>query len=240
MEEHESLDRAAERQLNDIVIQNPLPRERGNREHIEQVADHIERHLGPIHQVFHEIASDIVHIDIHHVKPTPQRDFNILITTGMSEKAMVTPTEAWECRFAELMLFLPPSWPLTMEVMKREELYWPVRWMKMLARFPHEHETWLGWGHTVPNGDPPEPFASDTKLCGFLIMGPPIEYEPFFAMKVNPGKTVYFYEMMPLYREEMKFKLRHGVDALLDRFAAGRIGHVLDVRRRNVCRGKKR
>jgi hypothetical protein len=34
-------------------------------EHIEAISAHLERHLGPVSGVFHEIISDLVHIDVH-------------------------------------------------------------------------------------------------------------------------------------------------------------------------------
>ena len=38
-----------------------------------------------------------------------------------------------------------------------------------LARLPHEFQTLLWQGHTVPNGDPALPYARNTKLCGALV-----------------------------------------------------------------------
>lgn len=35
---------------------------------IDAISAHIERHVGRVHMVFHEIVSDELHIDIHHVK----------------------------------------------------------------------------------------------------------------------------------------------------------------------------
>ena len=47
-----------------------------------------------------------------------------------------------------------------------------MRWLKQLARMPHEYDTWLWTGHTVPNFDPPEPYDESTSLCGALVMPP--------------------------------------------------------------------
>ncbi|WP_251274378.1 hypothetical protein, partial [Enterobacter hormaechei] len=37
----------------------------GEEQHIEAISAHLERHLGPVSGVFHEIISDLVHIDVH-------------------------------------------------------------------------------------------------------------------------------------------------------------------------------
>lgn len=70
-------------------------------------------------------------------------------------------------RYTELCIFLPANWPLESEpyqtieeTFKDENNYWPLRWLKKLARFPHEYNTWIGRGHTIPNGEAAEPFAA--------------------------------------------------------------------------------
>jgi len=52
---------------------------------IEQIEKHIERFVGPIEKVFHELVSDLVHLDLYHVKPGPERPFHTFVTCGMSE-----------------------------------------------------------------------------------------------------------------------------------------------------------
>lgn len=54
-------------------------------ENVEEISAHIERHLGPVDSVYHEILSDTVHIDVHIVKPTESFPFHRLVTSGMSD-----------------------------------------------------------------------------------------------------------------------------------------------------------
>jgi len=58
-------------------------------------------------------------------------------------------------RWAELVLCLSRDWPVGQTDINDERHFWPLPWLWKLARFPHEYRTWLGYGHTVPNGDPP-------------------------------------------------------------------------------------
>lgn len=69
----------------------------GDAESIEAIGAHIERHLGPIHRVFHELVSDVVHLDVHWVQPTPERPWHNLVTSGMSDLAMSAPEGAGDC-----------------------------------------------------------------------------------------------------------------------------------------------
>lgn len=208
----------------------------GDEATIAQVEQHVERYVGKVETVFHELVSDLVHLDIHWVQPTPERNYHTLITSGMSELPMTVPEGAEEFRFAELLVCLPPDWPISQEAFEDENNYWPVRWLKILGRFPHEYETWLGPGHTVPNGDPPEPFAENTRFCCWMVASSVLFDEEFCTLEVGPEKTINFYALYPLYKQEMDYKLRHGSEALLDALSRVCEGEVIDLGRRNACR----
>lgn len=203
---------------------------------IEEISDHIERHIGNIHLVYHEIISDTVHIDVHHVAPTRERPYHTLITSGMSDLPMNVPAEAGSTKYMELMVTLPEDWEITKDSFQDEKWYWPVRELKFLARFPHKFDTWLGWGHTMPNGDPAEPFAENTLLNGVIILPSINVPAQFYKLKINDNKTIEFYSFLPLYKEEMDLKLQKGSDELLERFEKYGISDIVDIKRRNVAK----
>lgn len=210
----------------------------GDSDAIEAISNHIEEYVGEIDVVFHEIVSDLVHIDVHQIKPTRERPFYTLVTSGMSDRPMTTPPEAAGWEHAELMVYLPPDWPMTQESWEDESNYWPIRLLKMLARFPHEYDTWIAEGHTIPNGDPPMPYAPNTQLVCALLTVPFFEEEDFWLLEIDEEKMIHFFLLMPLYAEEMNYKLQKGTDALMDRFEKHDVSPVLDVQRPNVCRKK--
>jgi hypothetical protein len=208
----------------------------GNEETIDHVTAHIQRYCGEIGMVWHEVVSDLVHVDVHEVPPTPERPYYTLVTSGMSDRPMTVPSGAEKYRYAELMLSLPAEWPISMEAFKEEDNYWPVRLLKILARFPHEYDTWLSFGHTLPNDDPPQPYAPNTKLCCALLLVPLLVDKEFWSLKVSEEKTIHFYSIVPLYREEMEFKVKHGTDPLLDKLGEHNVNELLDAKRKNVCK----
>lgn len=211
----------------------------GNEAAIEAISDHIERHVGPVDMVFHEILSDLVHIDVHWVRPTEDRPVHSLITSGMSDRPMVVPDECLELQFAELMITLPEDWEISEEAFESEDWYWPIRLMKTLARLPHEYETWLGMGHTVPNGDPPEPYAENTGFCCALVMPTLNVPDEFGTLEREDQPAIHFYSIVPLYAEEMDFKLNKGLDDLLDRFDKAGVSDLIEIDRPNVCRRRR-
>jgi len=203
-------------------------------EFIQEISAHIEKHLGPVETVYHEVVSDTVHIDVHIVKPTVESPFIRLVTSGMSDLPMTTPDDVGVPKYAELMITLPADWKIDQASFKDESWYWPIRLIKGLARLPHKYQTWLGFGHTVPNGDPAEPYAPNTDLCGAIVL-PSVTVPSEFQVLEIPGiKTVTFYSVVPLYAQEMEFKLRHGTDKLLDRFDRKGLKDVVSVKRADV------
>src|SRR5262245_177012 len=203
-------------------------------QHLEEVEAHVEKHIGKVEMVFHEIVSDLVHLDVLWVPATAARPYHVLVTSGVSDEPMTVPEGMEPYRRAELMIALPADWPLTEEAFKDEANYWPVRWLKTIGRLPHEYDTWIGWGHTIPNGDPAEPIAN-TRFIGFMLT--PSYWLPpdFFQLATKAGETICFYVLVPLFREEMDLKLEKGAEALEDRLQKANVGFVLDVGRPNVA-----
>jgi hypothetical protein len=210
----------------------------GDEETLQAIDGHIARHVGPVGNVFHELLSDLIHVDIHIVEPTPQRNYFTLITSGMSDRPMAAPEAARDCQYAELMLCLPLDWPLQACTEGESEYYWPLYWLKLLARLPHEYNTWLWEGHTIPNRDPAQPFASYTRMCCMMLARPALFGSDFHTLRVHPTRTIHFFGLVPLYREEMDFKLRHGTDKLQEGLHRAGVTELLNVRRVNTCERK--
>lgn len=208
-------------------------------ESLEKIEQHISKYIGEPKYVLHEIVSDIVHIDVHYIEPSDKRNYHTFVTTGMSLIPMNVPEgveNADNYRYSELMICLPPSWPVSNEAFKDHNNYWPIKWLKMLARFPYEYNTWLWWGHTMPNGDPAQQIAENNKFSGVIIL-PPIRVDSeFTSLEINKNKTIYFFSVVPLYEEEMNYKLKYGADALTEKFDKNGITELIDINRVNVCK----
>jgi hypothetical protein len=193
----------------------------GSTETVEAVDEHVEEHLGEIEWVSHELMSDQVHVDVRMVEATKlDRDMRLLVTSGMSDRAMTVPEDAEQSEYAELVTCLPGDWPIDEESVQDPSNGWPIVWTRFLARFPHQHETWLGPFHTIPNADPPEPLGPGTEFCGSMLI-PPVELpEEFRVLETEDGREIHFLQMVPLYEEELNLKLYEGAEGLLDRLEA--------------------
>jgi hypothetical protein len=199
-----------------------------------QIVAHVARHIVPPEKLWHEIISNIVRIDVHHIPPASGREFHTLFTTGMSDQPMQIPGGLDDLRYAELIICLPPDWPIDEAAFRRMTYFWPVYLLQRLARLPHEYNTWFGELHTIPNGDPPEAFADNTNFCG-VIFGRPVRFGPAFpVVTLDDGRIVHLYALLPLYGPELSFKLEHGGPALMQRLQAAGVDEVLDLERRRV------
>ncbi len=205
--------------------------------HLQEIEAHLEQHLGKVETVYHEIVSDVIHLDVLVLPASPDKAFHTLVTSGVSDRPMQVPEGMEGFSHAELMINLPSEWPLDHESFKKEDNYWPVRWLKQVGRLPHDYDTWVGWGHTIPNGDPAEPIAN-TRFTG-VMLSPPYWLSPdFFQLETGSGETISFYNMVPLYQEEMDLKLKKGAEVLERLFEKDGIGWVVDVGRKNVAKKK--
>lgn len=162
--------------------------------------------------VWKDKRDDELRVDIYHIKPSEERDFHILITSGMSKLPMNVPANADDFKYGELLAMLPADWDLSQEGLKNSNNYWPVLWLKNLARIPQQYNSWLCYGHSIPNGDPSKPIA-DTDFQGVVIMDSTTLPEDFLEVKVGDD-TLYLYTVIPVYAEEMQYKIEHGVKAL--------------------------
>ena len=185
------------------------------------IEQHIKNTFGEFENVFHELVSPDIHVDICVVPPSERRNYYTLVTMGMGAHRMNVPKELAEYKLerAELAIALPPDWKLDKDSMQEQRWYWPVGLLKVLARLPISNDTWLGFGHTM---EKQSPFAEDTELCAAILTGlQDMDLDTCGEVCILPGgEEVNFYQVLPLYREEMEYKLEHDADALLERLEA--------------------
>ena len=183
------------------------------------IEQHIKNTFGEFENVFHELVSPDIHVDICVVPPSERRNYYTLVTMGMGAHRMNVPKELAEYKLerAELAIALPPDWKLDKDSMQEQRWYWPIGLLKVLARLPISNDTWLGFGHTM---EKQSPFAEDTKLTAAILTGPQGVEEGGEVCTLPSGEEVNFYQVLPLYREEMEYKMEHDADALLERLAA--------------------
>ncbi len=196
---------------------------------LDAVEGHIKEYFGDFPTVFHEVTSKDIVIDIACIPPNEERNYFTLVTIGMGAHAMNIPEAlSFEenCR-AELMICLPPDWKLGESA---EEWFWPISLLKDLAKLPINTDSWLGWGHSVDHRGFVAPNAG---FVGSFLMFPEDAPNSADYCTLPNGDRVNFFEVVPLYREELMFKIANGTRELLEKLKG--VNHIVDVNRPNAC-----
>lgn len=213
------------------------PREYGK--YAEEISLHFEELFpGREEFVYHEIISDLVHIDVYIRRPNEEQKFYVIYTTGMSDLPMTLPKDLKDrddIKYAELYMFLPGDWRFGepgAPVSPEETDLWIVNYIKFLARFPHEYKTWLAYGHTLPNGPDYEPLCEGTKLGGVVLSQGDGDNE---CVMTKDGTRINLYMVIPAYEEEIQYKLKYGMGKLDDVFREKKLPVILNLQRENLC-----
>lgn len=183
------------------------------------ILEHIRAHVGPVDTVFHELESDTVAIDIHHVPPTPDRDCHTLITSGMSDHGM---PEGAGVRFGELVLCLPPDWRMDEEALESDAAAWPLEMLRALGKLPYVHGVPFDFGLCTDNQTLPFGMAADTGFSAVLLAPPVTIPDEFWCLQASSGKVVDFFGVVMLYPRELEHARYDGVVSLaraLDRLS---------------------
>ena len=180
---------------------------------------HIDRHFGVYTQLLTDDSDPDNPLEIAVIPPRLEHDYYTLVTVGLSRHRMGFPEERREEKLerAELLINLPRDWKLTKADCREERWNWPIRMLLATAHFAMENpEVGLESRTTLSEGEEGVPLAEGTDLRGEILLCPGVFGEDSFFCHLPDGDEVNFYQVIPLYREEIQYKLEHGSDSLLD------------------------
>ncbi len=194
--------------------QPPFPSAKYSEVERETVISHIEKCFGKIEKIQHEFISPYAVVDIAIIPPEKHRKYYVLSTIGAGAYKMRVPKSLKDKKIDrfELTVMLPDSWNVDG---RDNNSFWPFHILRMTARIPAYYDTWLGWGYSTDNT---EPFYSESELCGMLLSMP--KYCPdsneYTACTLPCGDDVNFYQLIPIYKEELDFKNERGILPIMD------------------------
>jgi hypothetical protein len=167
------------------------------------------RLFGKVHEVSISTLPRVPRIDVHTYFRAGKdgREVCTLVTSGMSDLAMSLPSGAAAPRRTELIFYCSEPAAGYVET---------IRW---LAYFPHDQKTWIGSGHTIPNGNPPAPFWGSAVLDTILLLPPIVNRDRKLPEELTLGEDpVHLLWVVPLSTAECNLKLARGTDAILELF----------------------
>lgn len=174
--------------------------------------------------VWHETTPRAPHVDVYSYPPGHAgRSYFTFITGGMSDLPMYVPQGREEVRRAEIIFY------------SAEPSDAAIAWLQFLAHFPHDFQTWLATGHTLPNGQPPSPLGEGSRLDTMLLVESPREPDRTLSERLQiAGEPVQLLWLLPITSAECEYKLEHGVEALMARFEERGLPLLFDLHRESV------
>lgn len=143
-----------------------------------------ERLFGKPLSVSHELLPLVPHIDVYIFKRSQgNNEVYSLVTGGMSDLEMTLPRGADKNIPRRVELIFYCSEP-------RDEYIATLRWV---AHFPHDSKSWLGYGHTMPNGNPPAPFWGSTELDTLFFMRPIVKKDRTLPSELSLAVTPFIF-----------------------------------------------
>lgn len=191
----------------------------------EETIAYFDKHLGPVSPLSLGEIVPSSPVRVHAILAGGTRQHITLFTTGMATSALRVPSGQQQYRYVELFVQLPANWPYQDVADARHS--WPIHWLRMLAHYPHERQSWLP-PVSIIEDDPPGPLAPGSNFTAMLVLA-----EQSFASK--QGYPVQLYRLTPLYAEEQALEAKHGIDALMRAFDEHSVPFIVDPKRRNVA-----
>lgn len=187
-----------------------------------------------ITEVKKQTDTDIDLLLISTVKRSP---IQVLLTNGLSEYEQPIPEKFSTLKHIELFFCLPSYWDLNDEA--NPSMNWVKPWIQKLAKHLIEKQTWYGVGHTFPNGHPVEAISPTMKQKYFLLNTPTYLVDEFKPLDMD-GKTVEFLAIVPIFEDELDYKMGKGTYKLQKKFLDKNITELLDDYRMSTLKNKWR
>ena len=219
---------------------NPFAGRTHFHEHAEWISEHLDKFFEQNSMsVFHEMPTLDLHLDVYFIKPKNSQH-NILLTSGMSTLRMEVDEQAEnpeELEFAELMMLIPKEIEFEQVYSGQNKNDWIISTLKQSAKFPHFYDTWIGIGHTLQAEMDMSPYSNETEFVGALIL-PSVTFDKNFTEIHKNGRKINIYNVFPLYKDELEFKIKNGYNKLFDLIIKANGKEVLNLNRKSLISKK--
>ncbi|MCQ2208648.1 MAG: suppressor of fused domain protein [Paludibacteraceae bacterium] len=168
---------------------------------IDEIQDFIERRFGEIAMIGHEKKSEGVHIDLAVIEPSEENPYYTIVTIGAGAYRMPLTEEQRidevNMEYNEYVMCLPPDWKVLEEGPIKEENWWPIRLLKMVAHSAKDNGDAYLCCETISFEEELE--AAKAKSV-FLCSPLPNLFRTHYTTKT--GRTINFLQLIPVSEEE--------------------------------------
>lgn len=159
----------------------------------------------------------------------------VIMTNGLSNYTMPV-SEKWLGReFNELCICLPSYWEI--DDTTNPNFTWVYSWLYRLENFIREKNTWFGPGHTIPAGNPIQAVSTLLQQEYFIFGEPMLLKEELKPINLD-GKTVHFLVTIPIFGDELDYKIGKGTYKFFKRFIGRKNTEVIDDFRTSILKSR--
>lgn len=160
--------------------------------------------------------------------------YHALVTDGMRQYAMDLPHERGGAQYLELMMFLDPSIEINEANRKEPQNAWLLEMLHHVACLPQETKGYLTLGEVIAEGM--KESSASSSYDGVLLFTPMEQENVKFHRYADKEKTVYIYNVMPIFKEEMRFIEAHSSDQFINLMTKMGVSQVVQHERINIIR----
>ena len=151
-----------------------------------------------------------------------------LFTVGLSDLNLPNEEDRLAC--AELTLNLPLRWKLDEKSLTDPRWNWPIEWLRNVVVQLRQATVWPVQPAIFPAADFPAKFHSSTNLSSWLLLK-----NQSGTILAPDCRMIDFYRLFPIYRQEIAFIEKRGVDEFVQHLDALGVPIQLQIRRRNTA-----
>jgi hypothetical protein len=126
----------------------------------------------------------------------------------------------------ELVMQLPPEWPLNSDLVKDPQNNWPIAWLRTLASYLNNQIERVDHYFVVSNQQLPALSVNGAQFMAVFVIDNSSEYGQVIT---NEKQRIVFYDVCPLHEEEFNLYETKGINALTDHLDANDIGNIVDI-----------
>ncbi len=161
----------------------------------------------------------------------------VLMTASLSNYQMPV-LEKWVGReFNEIYFCLPTYWDF--DDLENPNFSWVYDWIYKLERFVRDRNTWYGPGHTIPTANPEVPISNLMKQEYFIFLDPILLQKELAPASIQ-GKTVHFLSIVPLFGDELDYKMGKGTQKFVRKLIQRNYDEKLDDYRKSILNSRLR
>lgn len=192
----------------------------------KKVYEHVVKYFGEVDTYYSAKEDDLVQADLCIIKPKKNKNYYTIVTIGMGSYKMNVPDDLEDLNLSriELVMYLPATWSFESSDIN---FIWPLKLIKQLTTYAKEHSTFLTLSEVINCN---RPLAKNTYLQGVTLSFIKNVDKKAAKCILDTDEVVNFYQIIPLYLEEMEYKKEFGHNAFMTKVNA--INPILNINRK--------